>query len=123
MMQLRGDAFTAVEKARNFCSYEALTVRHSSLSACAQAVLAAETGYLDLAYDYLTEAALMDLDDLEHNITFAFTPRLPSGLTRLMINLRVRARRLRVEITPGSTTYRLQVGDPLRLLHAGAPVT
>ena len=31
------------------------------------AVLAAETGHLDLAYDYLTEAALMDLDDLEHD--------------------------------------------------------
>ena len=24
-------------------------------------------GHLDLAYDYLAEAALMDLDDLEHN--------------------------------------------------------
>ena len=44
-----------------------LTVRDSSLSACTQAVLAAEVGHLDLAYDYLAEAALMDLDDLEHN--------------------------------------------------------
>ena len=26
-----------------------------------------ETGHLRLAYAYLTEAALMDLDDLEHN--------------------------------------------------------
>ncbi len=66
-MHLRGAAFTIEEKARNFVYYEALTVRDSSLSACTQAVLAAETGYLDLACDYLTEAALMDLDDLEHN--------------------------------------------------------
>ena len=29
--------------------------------------MAAEVGHLDLAYDYLGEAALMDLDDLEHN--------------------------------------------------------
>ena len=55
------------QKARNFAYYEALTVRDSSLSACTQAVMAAEVGHLDLAYDYLGEAALMDLGDLEHN--------------------------------------------------------
>ncbi|WP_031165560.1 glycoside hydrolase family 65 protein [Streptomyces durhamensis] len=60
-------AFTDEEKARNFAYYDALTVRDSSLSACSQAVLAAETGHLRLAYAYLGEAALMDLDDLEHN--------------------------------------------------------
>ncbi|MEU2356245.1 glycosyl hydrolase family 65 protein [Streptomyces misionensis] len=60
-------AFTEEEKARNFAYYEALTVRDSSLSACCQAVLAAETGHLRLAYAYLHEAALMDLEDLEHN--------------------------------------------------------
>ena len=66
-MHWRGDAFTAEEKARNFAYYEALTVRDSSLSACMQAVIAAEVGHLELAYDYFGEAALMDLDDLEHN--------------------------------------------------------
>jgi alpha,alpha-trehalose phosphorylase len=66
-MQLRPDAFTFEEKVRNFTYYEALTVRDSSLSACTQAVIAAEVGQLDLAYDYLAEAALMDLQDREHN--------------------------------------------------------
>ncbi|MQY34620.1 putative glycosyl hydrolase [Streptomyces sp. RB17] len=61
------DVFTDEDKARNFAYYDALTVRDSSLSACCQAVLAAETGHLRLAYAYLAEAALMDLDDLEHN--------------------------------------------------------
>lgn len=61
------NAFTAEDKARNFAYYEALTVRDSSLSACCQAVLAAEAGHLRLAYAYLVEAALMDLEDLEHN--------------------------------------------------------
>ncbi|MGY5058467.1 glycoside hydrolase family 65 protein [Streptomyces sp. 900105755] len=61
------DAFSDDQKARNFAYYEALTVRDSSLSACFQAVLAAETGHLRLAYAYLGEAALMDLEDLEHN--------------------------------------------------------
>src|SRR5262249_56718924 len=62
-----GDAFTPEEKARDFDYYEALTVRDSSLSASTQAVVAAEVGHLELAYDYFAEAALMDLRDLEHN--------------------------------------------------------
>ena len=106
-MHLCGSAFTAEQKARNFDYYERLTVRDSSLSACTQAAIAAEIGHLDLAYDYLGEAALMDLRDLEHNTrdgvhiaslagtwvalvsgfgglrdadgTFSFAPRLPRG--------------------------------------------
>src|SRR5665811_1235471 len=66
-MHGRGDAFSDEQKARNFAYYEPLTVRDSSLSACTQAVIAAEVGHLDLAYDYFAEAALMDLGDLEHN--------------------------------------------------------
>ena len=42
-------------------------MRDSSLSACTQAVVAAEVGHLELAYDYFGEAALMDIADLEHN--------------------------------------------------------
>ncbi len=62
-----GDSFSLEEKAKAFAYYEALTVRDSSLSACSQAILAAEVGQLELAHDYLTEAAQMDLRDLEHN--------------------------------------------------------
>jgi len=104
-MHRRGDAFTAEQKARNFAYYERLTVRDSSLSACTQSVIAAEVGHMRLAYDYLAEAALMDIYDLEHNTrdglhiaalagtwtalvaglaglryrngTFSFAPRLP----------------------------------------------
>src|SRR5487761_54072 len=66
-MHLCPEAFTDEQKARIFAYYEAITVRDSSLSACTQAVIAAETGHVQLAYDYLAETALMDLDDLEHN--------------------------------------------------------
>ena len=48
-MQMHSSAFTAEQKARDFAYYERLTVRDSSLSACSQAVIAAETGHLDLA--------------------------------------------------------------------------
>src|SRR5581483_9689408 len=64
-MQLCGEAFTPEEKSRNFDYYERITVRDSSLSACTQAVLAAEVGHLRLALDYVAEAALIDLQDLE----------------------------------------------------------
>ncbi len=78
-LHLRGDAFSDEEKARDFAYYEALTVRDSSLSACTQAVIAAEVGHLELAYDYFGEAALIDLDNLDTTLATASTsPRSPA---------------------------------------------
>jgi alpha,alpha-trehalose phosphorylase len=149
-MQLRGDAFTNDQKARNFDYYERINVRDSSLSACTQAVMAAEVGHLGLAYDYLGEAALMDLDNLEHNTrdglhiaslagtwlalvaglggmrhhddgVLGFAPRLPDAITRLAFNLFLRNQRLRVEITRDRTRYVLGDGDPMDITHHGQP--
>jgi alpha,alpha-trehalose phosphorylase len=150
-MHLRGDAFTGEQKARNFAYYEGLTVRDSSLSACTQAVIAAEVGHLDLAYDYFAEATLMDLDNPEHNTrdglhmaslagawivavagfggmrdhdgALSFAPRLPQRLTRLAFGLCFRDRRLRVEVTHDRARYSLREGAPLELVHHGRPVT
>jgi alpha,alpha-trehalose phosphorylase len=144
-MLVRGEAFTAEEKARNFAYYEPLTVRDSSLSACVQSVLAAETGHLELAYDYLGEAALMDLDDLEHNSSdgihiaslagtwiaavcgfgglrdmdgmLRFSPRLPERLDRICFRLGFRGSRMMVEVTGKGTNYSLIAGDPVRFHH------
>src|SRR4051794_10926587 len=66
-LHLRGDAFTHAEKVADFAYYEARTVRDSSLSAAQQAVIAAETGHLQLAHDYWGEAALTDLQNLHGN--------------------------------------------------------
>jgi alpha,alpha-trehalose phosphorylase len=150
-MQLFSDSFTAEQKARNFAYYEPLTVRDSSLSAAPQAVIAAEVGQLDLAYDYLGEAALMDLDDLEHNTrdglhmaslagswmalvagfgglrwqdgALSFTPRLPeTACSRLAFHIQFGGSRLRVEVTPKQATYRLLSGAPLRLWHHGEEI-
>jgi alpha,alpha-trehalose phosphorylase len=146
-MYLRPDAFTAEQKARNFAYYEPLTVRDSSLSACTQAVIAAEVGQLDLARDYLAEAALMDLRDVEHNTsdgvhmaslagawmalvggfggmragagTLFFNPRLPSGISQLRFRLRYRGRKLRVTITAERARYELLEGEPLPAVHHG----
>jgi alpha,alpha-trehalose phosphorylase len=146
-LQVFGDAFTAEQKARDFDYYERLTVRDSSLSACTQAVVAAEVGHLELAYDYFGEAALMDLHDLEHNTRdglhiaslagaciaavagfggardhghrLAFAPRLPGRLDRLAFRLRVGGRRLKVEATASTATYTVVEGPPLELEHHG----
>ncbi|MFF3946343.1 glycoside hydrolase family 65 protein [Streptomyces sp. NPDC001902] len=139
------EAFDDEQKARNFAYYEPMTVRDSSLSASTQAIMAAEVGHLRLAYDYLGEAALMDLHDLENNTRdglhiaslagtwaalvggfggmryrdgrAAFAPRLPEKLRRLAFTLQVRGRRLRVEITGAAATYTLLDGEPLELYH------
>ncbi|MBV6701401.1 glycoside hydrolase family 65 protein [Kitasatospora aureofaciens] len=149
-MQVRGDAFTDEQKARNFAYYERLTVRDSSLSACTQAVIAAEVGQLDLAYDYTAEAALMDLHDLggntrdglhmaslagacialvagfgglrDHGETLSFRPRLPAGLMKLGFSLLVRGMLLGVEITHEGTTYTLRRGEVIHLRHDGEGV-
>lgn len=150
-MHRRTDAFTAEQKARNFAYYEQLTVRDSSLSACTQAVIAAEVGHTALAYDYLGEAALMDLDDLEHNTrdglhmaalagswialiaglagmrdqngALTFAPRLPDALTRLTFTITRQMRCLAVEITASAASYTLRSGEPLHLAHHGQPIT
>jgi alpha,alpha-trehalose phosphorylase len=150
-LHVRGDAFTDEEKARDFEYYEPLTVRDSSLSACTQAVVAAEVGHLELAYDYFAEAALMDLRDLEnntrdgvhiaslagawiaavggfggmrdHNGELTFAPRLPARLERLAFRLMFRGRRLEVEVLKHSATYTLLDGAPLEVGHHGAAIT
>ena len=150
-LHVRGDAFSDEEKARDFDYYEALTVRDSSLSACTQAVIAAEVGHLELAYDYFGEAALVDLHDLAaqharrraHRLArrrldrrgrrlrrharprrqLTFAPRLPARLERLAFRLVFRGRRLKVEVTGREATYTLVDGAPLEVAHHGETVT
>ncbi|MGF1240712.1 glycosyl hydrolase family 65 protein [Streptomyces sp. SID8499] len=145
-----GAEFDAEHIARNFAYYEPLTVRDSSLSACVQAVIAAQAGHLRLAYDYAAEAALMDLEDLEHNTrdglhiaslagtwmalvtgfggtrrsgdALEFAPRLPEKFSRLAFSLRFRGRRLKVEITQETATYTLLAGPELTVRHHGDAV-
>ncbi|WP_435825935.1 glycoside hydrolase family 65 protein [Micromonospora zamorensis] len=134
-MQLCPGEFTAAEKARNLAYYEARTVRDSSLSAAPQAVLAAEVGHLDLAYDLFAESVLQDLADLgdktadglhlaslagawlalvqgfgglrDDRAVLSFDPRLPRRIDRLAFSLRWRGHRLRVTLTPTEARYEL----------------
>jgi alpha,alpha-trehalose phosphorylase len=150
-LHARGDAFTDEEKARDFAYYEALTVRDSSLSACTQAVIAAEVGHLELAYDYFAETALVDLHDLagnthngvhvaslagawtaavagfggmrDHGGVLTFAPRLPGRLERLAFGLMFRGRRLKVDVRKEHASYVLIDGEPLEIAHHGEALT
>lgn len=146
------DHFSAEQKAHNLDYYERRTVRDSSLSACTQAVLAADVGHLDLAYDYAYEAALIDLLDLQKNSRDglhmaslagawlalvagfggfrdhvdvpSFDPALPEGLTRLCFSLRWQDLRLKVDVRPDEVTYAIRGAARASLLlrHAGEQV-
>jgi alpha,alpha-trehalose phosphorylase len=148
---VRGDAFSPEEKARDFEYYEALTVRDSSLSASIQAVVAAEVGHLELAYDYFGEAALLDLDDIHHNTkdgvhlaslagawiaavagfggmrdhggSLGFAPRLPEALARLAFRVCFNGRLVKVEVDSENARYTLLEGDALEITHHGSAVT
>ena len=138
-MHWRGDAFSMEDKIRNFNYYEERTVRDSSLSACTQAVMAAEVGHLDLAYDYLGEVVLMDLYDLnsnteegvhvaslagawlclvagfggmrDHNGVLSFSPRLPRQITQLDFALLWHGLRLWVTVEAEQATYHVRDGE------------
>jgi alpha,alpha-trehalose phosphorylase len=151
-LHLRGDAFTLEQKIADFAYYEARTVRDSSLSAAQQAVIAAETGHLQLAHDYWGEAALTDLQNLhgnsghglhiaslaggwmvavagfggmrDHDGRLTFAPRLPPRISRLAFRVVFQGRCLAVSVTAEQATYRLVYGDePLEIAHHGETFT
>jgi alpha,alpha-trehalose phosphorylase len=145
-----GDYFSDDEKARNFAYYEAITVRDSSLSAATQGIIAAETGHLQLAYEYLQETVYVDLHNLAHNTSDGlhlaasaggwmglvagfggfrdynelpcFAPRLPEQLTRLAFKLRIRGNTLLVDISHDQVTYSIEHGEGLRVTHHGEEI-
>jgi alpha,alpha-trehalose phosphorylase len=95
-------------------------------------------GYLELAHDYLGEAALMDLHDIhnntreglhiaalagawlglvagfggmrDHEEQLTFVPRLPARISRLEFALMWRGMRLRVDVRQHEAIYSLRTG-------------
>jgi alpha,alpha-trehalose phosphorylase len=146
-----GDCFSAEQRVRDFEYYERITVRDSSLSATVQAIMAAEVGHPDLAYDYLAETAFIDLRDLafntrdgvhlaalagcwlvaiagfggmrDHGPTIEFSPRLPAQLSRLSFRLTYRGRLIGVTVGRAEARYELLEGEPLDVTHHGETVS
>ena len=150
-LHLAGPAFSAEQKRADFEYYEAITVRDSSLSACTQSVVGFEVGHIARAFAYLREAALIDLEDLEHNSadglhiaslagawvavvaglgglrdddgTLRFAPRPAGELRRVSFSLRYRRSLLQVSIGAETASYRLAEGEVLSFSHWGQRVT
>jgi trehalose/maltose hydrolase-like predicted phosphorylase len=148
-MHWRSHAFNSEQMARNLDYYERRTTRDSSLSACTQAVMCAAVGHLELAHDYTSEAALIDLRDLHDNTkdglhmaslagtwtalvagfgglrddqgVLALDPHLPGGIDRLRFRLRWRDFRVTVDAGHDEVTYTLRDGphETLTIHHAG----
>ncbi|QGG94462.1 glycoside hydrolase family 65 protein [Actinomarinicola tropica] len=149
-LYLFGELFPLEQRRRDFEYYERITVRDSSLSACIQAIVAADVGHLDMAYDYLRETALVDLRDQASNTaeglhlaslagswlavvagfggmrddgeTLAFSPRLPPQLQRICFRMLYRGRQLQVELSPETVRYTLRAGEAVTIRHHGEPI-
>jgi alpha,alpha-trehalose phosphorylase len=146
-MFLLGHEFTSEQKKANFDYYDALTTGDSSLSACVQAIVAAEVGDEESALAYFRFALLMDLADAAGNASdgvhiasaagvwqalvygfggvrdeggeLAFIPRLPQPWRSLEFSLRFGDRRLRVRLTHEEERYLIDDGAPLRITVRG----
>jgi alpha,alpha-trehalose phosphorylase len=131
-MYLRSQHFTAEQKRRNFDFYDPITTGDSSLSACVQAIVAAEVGHDDLAIDYFRRALYLDICDVHHNTSdgvhiancggvwagivhgfagmvetgevLAFEPRLPADWSSVRFRINRHGSRMQVELTPDGCT-------------------
>jgi alpha,alpha-trehalose phosphorylase len=147
---LLGHEFSAERKKRNFDYYDPLTTGDSSLSACIQAIVAAEVGDTRKALKYARYAMLMDLADnggnvrdgvhvasmggswmmmvyglagmRDYNGRISFDPRFPPPIQRLRFPLEIRGQRLEVEISQKSATYTLTKGAGLVITHQGKEI-
>lgn len=146
-MFLLGNEFDQEQKRRNFAYYDPLTTGDSSLSACVQAIVAAEIGHSDEACRYFEYALMMDLADVAGNtsdgvhiasaagvwqaLVFGFggvrdfdgrlsvDPRLPDRWRSMTMPLRFQDRQLRVHLTGDEEVVELLEGDPLEITYRG----
>jgi len=150
-MFLQGDQFTPQHKLANFEYYDPLTTGDSTLSGCAQAIVAAEVGYQDLALEYFVDSLFVDLADThrnaadgvhvastggiwialvygfggmrDHHGQIAFDPRLPLGWEALTFRLTLRDSRLRVTVRREEIEFQVETGEGATVHVRGAEVT
>lgn len=144
-LYLHDDLFRKDELKRNFDFYQTVTLHHSSLSTCIFGLLACEIGYTDLAYEYFSQSARMDLDDYHENFyagihaanmagtwlsvangfggmrtnggKLRFTPFLPEKWQGYAFRVEYRGAVLDIEVTPGDVVYTLMNESPIAFWH------
>jgi alpha,alpha-trehalose phosphorylase len=143
-MFLRGDQFDLEQKRRNFEYYDPITTGDSSLSACVQAIVAAEVGHREPAWRYFLHSLYLDLLDTHGNtvdgvhiansggawaaIVYGFAgmrdseqglrfhPRLPDAWRSARIRLLRRGVRVELMLEPDRLTVRALEGGPLPII-------
>jgi alpha,alpha-trehalose phosphorylase len=138
-MFLRSERFPVEQKRRNFDFYDPITTGDSSLSSCVQAIVAAEVGYDDLAFEYFNRSLYLDLSDSHRNTAdgvhvanaggvwagivhgFAgmveqgdhieFTPRLPAAWDGLRFRLCRHGSILQIDLDPDGLTVTVLTGS------------
>ncbi|MEO1064183.1 MAG: glycosyl hydrolase family 65 protein [Actinomycetota bacterium] len=143
-MFLLGEHFSSEQKRRNFDYYDPITTGDSSLSPCAQSVIAAEIGEHELARRYFHLSLYMDLCNVHGNTVdgvhvaccggvwmalvqgfagmrdhhgLAFDPRLPPGWESMAFQLAWHGRRIDVRL--GRDQIELDLvgdGEPVQVL-------
>ena len=127
---MRSEDFPADLQRRNFDYYDPITTGDSSLSACVQAIMAAEVGHADLARQYFDESLYLDIADTHGNtvdgahianvggvwagLVHGFAgvrdtgghvrvrPRLPAGWNSMRFKLQRRGSDIGIALDPGS---------------------
>lgn len=140
-MFLRRDQFTLEQKRRNYDYYDPITTGDSSLSACVQAVAAAQIGYEHHALHYFREALFVDLADTHGNtcdgvhiasaggmwgtvafgfagmydsgVSLKFSPNLPSVWQALTFRMQRHGSKLLVALDPTGCTVHVVDGPPV----------
>jgi alpha,alpha-trehalose phosphorylase len=140
-MFLRRDQFTLEQKRRNYDYYDPITTGDSSLSACVQAVAAAQIGYEQHAVHYFRECLFVDLADTHGNscdgvhiassggmwgvvafgfagmydsgVSLQFAPSLPSVWKGLTFRVERHGSKMVVELDPTGCTVNVVAGPPV----------
>ena len=140
-MFLRRDQFTLEQKRRNFDYYDPITTGDSSLSACVQAVAAAQIGYEQHAVHYFREALFVDLADTHGNtcdgvhiasaggvwgavvfgfagladngVSLHFAPSLPAEWAGMSFRMQRHGSKLIVDLDHHGCTIRVVDGPPV----------
>jgi alpha,alpha-trehalose phosphorylase len=136
---LRGDEFAADLQRRNFDYYDAITTGDSSLSACVQAIMAAEVGHLELATEYFEQSLYLDIADTHGNTVdgahianvggvwaalvhgfggvrdtgghLRVAPRLPAGWRSMRFRLHRRGSDIAIALDADGATVTVETGD------------
>ncbi|PLR75410.1 family 65 glycosyl hydrolase [Bacillus sp. V3-13] len=142
--------FSIEEKRCNFEFYEPMTVHESSLSPSVHAVLAAELGMEEKAYEMYNRTARLDLDNYNNdtedglhitsmtgswlaivqgfagmrtaNETLSFAPFIPNAWDRYSFNIIYRSHEIKIEVTKDEVMISQQ-GPKLQMLLYGEPKT